>query len=85
MTPGAVAKQAVNAIFSGKTGTITGFINQPGSFLTWLLPKKPVEKTAAGIYGTGLIRPKFMIGFANSFFDIIFAALNRKWLRSSTE
>lgn len=44
ITPGAVAKQAVNAIFSGKTGTITGFINQPGSFLTWLLPKKPVEK-----------------------------------------
>ena len=50
MTAEAVAKLAVDAMFSGKTETITGFINQLGSFLTWLLPKKLVEKAAAGIY-----------------------------------
>ncbi len=50
MTPEAVAKLAVNAMFARKTETITGFINQLGTFLVWLLPKKLVETSAAGIY-----------------------------------
>jgi short-subunit dehydrogenase len=50
MTPEAVAKIAVNAMYSKKAEVITGFINQLGAFLVWLLPKKLAEKTAAGIY-----------------------------------
>jgi short-subunit dehydrogenase len=50
MTPEAVAKLAVNAMFARKTETVTGFINQLGTFLVWLLPKKLVEISAAGIY-----------------------------------
>ena len=50
MTAEAVAKLAVNAMFARKTETITGFINQLGTFLVWLLPKKLVETSAAGIY-----------------------------------
>lgn len=50
MTSEAVAKLAVNAMFAEKTEIITGFINQLGTFLVWLLPKKLTEKTAASIY-----------------------------------
>lgn len=50
MTPEAVAKIAVAAMYSKKAEVITGFINQLGAFLVWLLPKKLAEKTAAGIY-----------------------------------
>jgi len=50
MTPEAVAKIAVNAMYNKKAEVITGFINQLGAFLVWLLPKKLAEKTAAGIY-----------------------------------
>lgn len=50
MTPKAVAGIAVNAMFAKKAEVITGFINQLGAFLVWLLPKKLAEKTAAGIY-----------------------------------
>ncbi len=50
MTPSAVAKLAVKAMFAQKTEIITGFINQLGTFFVWLLPKKLTEKTAAGIY-----------------------------------
>ncbi|BFG69727.1 SDR family oxidoreductase [Sediminibacterium sp. KACHI17] len=50
MTPEAVAKIAVNAMYGKKAEVITGFINQLGAFLVWLLPKKLAEKTAAGIY-----------------------------------
>jgi short-subunit dehydrogenase len=50
MTSEEVAKQAINAMFAGKTEKITGFINQIGAAFVWLLPKKLVEKTAAGIY-----------------------------------
>lgn len=50
MTPEAVAKLAVKAMFAGKTEIITGFINKLGTFFVWLLPKKLTEKTAAGIY-----------------------------------
>ena len=45
-----VAKQAINAMFAGKTEKITGLVNQIGASFVWLLPKKLVEKTAAGIY-----------------------------------
>lgn len=45
-----VARQAIKAMFAGKTEKIIGFVNQLGAFFVWLLPKKIVEKTAAGIY-----------------------------------
>lgn len=50
MTAEEVAKQAVNAMFAQKTEIITGFVNQLGAFLVWLLPKKLAEKMASGIY-----------------------------------
>lgn len=50
MSSAAVAKMAVNAMFARKTELVTGFVNQLGAFLVWLLPKKLTEKTAAGIY-----------------------------------
>jgi short-subunit dehydrogenase len=50
MTPREVAKLAVNAMYKGKTETVTGIINKLGAFLVWLLPKKLAEKTAAGLY-----------------------------------
>ena len=50
MTSEEVAKQAINAMFAGKTEKITGFVNQIGAAFVWLLPKKLVEKTAAAIY-----------------------------------
>jgi len=50
MTPEAVAKIAVNAMFHKKTSVIVGATNKLGAFLAWLLPKKMVEKNLAGIY-----------------------------------
>jgi short-subunit dehydrogenase len=50
MTPEAVGKLAVNAMFARKTEMITGFVNKLGAFLVWLLPKKLSEKVAAGLY-----------------------------------
>ena len=50
MTPQAVAKIAVNKMFKKQPEIITGTINKLGAFLAWLLPKKWVEKSAAGIY-----------------------------------
>lgn len=50
MTPEAVAKQAVEAMFAGKAEVITGAINKIGAFAAWLLPKSLVEKTAYKIY-----------------------------------
>jgi hypothetical protein len=50
MTSEDVAKQALNAMFAGKTEKILGFINQLGAAFVWLLPKKLVEKMAAGVY-----------------------------------
>lgn len=50
MTAQAVAKIAVDALFSGKTEVITGFINKLGAFFVWLLPKKLTETTASNIY-----------------------------------
>ncbi len=50
MTAEKVAHLALDAMFAGKTEKITGFVNQIGAALVWLLPKKLVEKTAAGIY-----------------------------------
>ncbi len=46
-----VAKQALDAMYAGKTELITGFINKLGAALVWLMPKKLVETTAAGLYG----------------------------------
>lgn len=50
MTPQAVAKIAVEAMFSRKTETITGVVNKIAAALVWLLPKNLGEKTAAGLY-----------------------------------
>ena len=50
MTPAAVAKIAVNAMYSRKTEVITGVMNKLGAFLAWLLPKKTIEKASAKIY-----------------------------------
>ncbi len=50
MTPEAVAKQAISAMYSGKIEVITGFINQLGAALVWLLPKRLTESTAAALY-----------------------------------
>jgi short-subunit dehydrogenase len=46
-----VAKLALDAMYAGKTELITGFLNKLGAAMVWLMPKKLVEKTAAGIYG----------------------------------
>lgn len=50
MTPQAVAKIAVQAMFRQKAEVITGTVNKLGAFLTWLLPKGFIERTAMKIY-----------------------------------
>jgi len=50
MTPEAVAKIAVDSMFSKKIEVITGFTNKLGAFFAWLLPKRMVEGIAAGFY-----------------------------------
>lgn len=51
MTPEAVAKIAVTALFDKKPEVIAGIINKLGAFFVWLLPKKLAESIAAGLYG----------------------------------
>lgn len=51
MTPESVASTAVTALFDKKPEVITGFMNQIGAFLVWLLPKKMAESIAASLYG----------------------------------
>ncbi len=50
MTPEAVAKIAVKAMLRGKAEIIAGTINKLGAFVSWLLPKTIVERTAMKIY-----------------------------------
>ncbi|NCT92962.1 MAG: SDR family oxidoreductase [Chitinophagaceae bacterium] len=50
MTPEAVARLAVNAMFARKPELITGWVNKLGAFLVWLLPDFISEKAAASIY-----------------------------------
>jgi short-subunit dehydrogenase len=50
MTPEAVAKIAVKAMFRRKPEVIAGTINKAGIFMAWLLPKGLVERTAMKIY-----------------------------------
>lgn len=50
MTPEAVAKIAVNAMYQKKPEVITGAINKLGAFVSWLLPKSLVERTAMKVY-----------------------------------
>jgi uncharacterized protein len=50
MTPAAVAKIAVDSMFSRKTEVVTGFLNKAGTFFAWLLPKKLVEKATLNVY-----------------------------------
>ena len=52
MTPEQVGKLAVKAMFNKKAEVITGTINKIGGFLTWLLPKKVVERSTARLYET---------------------------------
>jgi short-subunit dehydrogenase len=50
MQPQDVATIAVNGMFARKTEVIPGFVNKLAVFFAWLLPKKLLEKSAAGIY-----------------------------------
>ena len=50
MTPEAVAKIAVKAMFNKKPEVITGTVNKFGVFFSWILPKVLVERTAMKIY-----------------------------------
>jgi uncharacterized protein len=50
MTPESVAKISVDAMLQGKSEVIIGLVNKLGAFMTWLLPKTIVEKTAMSIY-----------------------------------
>ncbi|WP_298411886.1 SDR family oxidoreductase [Hydrotalea sp.] len=50
MSANEVATLAIHAMYAGKTEKITGFVNQLGVIFAWLLPKKWVEKAAAGMY-----------------------------------
>ncbi|MBY0427519.1 MAG: SDR family oxidoreductase [Cytophagales bacterium] len=50
MTPEAVAKIAVKAMFDKKDEVITGFVNWISAFAVRLLPKTMIESIAAGIY-----------------------------------
>ena len=50
MSPEQVAKVAVEGMLRGETEIITGALNKLGVLLTWLLPKKLVEKNIASIY-----------------------------------
>lgn len=50
MQPQEVASIAVNGMFSRKAEVIPGFVNKLAVFFAWLLPKKLLEKSAAGIY-----------------------------------
>jgi hypothetical protein len=50
MRPEEVAATAVDALLKGKTEIIPGMINKIGTALTWLLPKKILEKGAMRIY-----------------------------------
>lgn len=50
MTPEAVARITIKALFNKRTEVITGGINKFGAFLSWILPKKLTEHSLAGIY-----------------------------------
>ena len=50
MSPEEVAGIAVKAMFNKKAEVIIGIINKASTFMAWLLPKRWVEKIAAGIY-----------------------------------
>lgn len=50
MSPGEVAKIAVNALFAQKNVVTTGFINQLNYVASRVLPKKILEKGAASLY-----------------------------------
>jgi short-subunit dehydrogenase len=50
MTPEAVAKIAVKAMYKKKPEIITGTINKLSAFAAWLLPKGFIERTAMKIY-----------------------------------
>ncbi|WP_419802945.1 SDR family NAD(P)-dependent oxidoreductase [Mucilaginibacter sp.] len=50
MTPEAVAKIAVKAMFRGKAEVIAGAVNKLSVFAAWLLPKGFIERTAMKIY-----------------------------------
>jgi uncharacterized protein len=50
MSAEAVAKIAVDGMYSRKTEVITGIMNKIGAAMAWLLPKKTIEKASAKIY-----------------------------------
>ena len=50
MQPNDVAKIAVDGMLAEKIEVVPGFINKLSVFFAWILPKKLLEKSAAGIY-----------------------------------
>lgn len=50
MQPHQVAKIGIDGMFAQKLEIVPGFVNKLGIVLAWLLPKKLLEKSAAGIY-----------------------------------
>ncbi len=50
MTSDEVARISVTAMFNHQPEGITGFVNRLGAAFVWLLPKKIVERMAAGLY-----------------------------------
>ncbi len=50
MSPEAVAKIGVEALFAKKPEVVTGILNKIGAFGAWLMPKSISEKIAGSIY-----------------------------------
>lgn len=50
MHPSKLAQLALKAMFDKKTELIPGFVNKLGVFMSWLLPKKLVEKSTGNLY-----------------------------------
>lgn len=50
MTSANVAQIVINNMYAKKMEIVPGFVNKLAAFLAWLLPKRLMEKSAAGIY-----------------------------------
>lgn len=50
MTAGAVAKQAIRAMFKGKMEVVPGFANRFSALMVKILPKPLIERTAGSLY-----------------------------------
>ena len=50
MTPEEVSRIAMKAMFDKKAEVVAGAVSKASAYMAWLLPKRWVEKIAAGIY-----------------------------------